>query len=124
MEIRTDIDTEESRKNILLLQQERLLYLRQSSKCTIGKCYCYNNDNDCSNRKIFWRHIINCEDSLCKRKQCLSSRYVLYHYLKCKNLECDLCSPVREKIKNKIQSEMKEGSFQILYNVAKAILND
>ena len=42
---------------------------------------------------------MSCKDQECKVLHCVSSRYVLSHYSKCKEPTCPVCGPVREAIK-------------------------
>merc|ERR1711871_1526383 len=45
-----------------------------------------------------WEHIMNCKDQQCRKPHCVSSRYVLSHYSKCKETKCPVCGPVRDAI--------------------------
>eukprot|EP01033_Poteriospumella_lacustris_P009211 gene9211-6624_t len=42
---------------------------------------------------------MSCKDQDCKVPHCVSSRYVLSHYSKCKEPQCPVCGPVRDAIK-------------------------
>ena len=47
--------------------------------------------------KKLWKHMANCKNPKCTEPHCISSRYVLSHYRKCKK-DCEVCSPVRQAI--------------------------
>ena len=42
---------------------------------------------------------MTCKNQDCKTPHCVQSRYLLYHYSACKELNCPVCSPVRDAIK-------------------------
>lgn len=48
--------------------------------------------------KRLWKHIAECKDQQCQMAHCVSSRYVLSHYHRCKDPRCAVCGPVREAI--------------------------
>jgi hypothetical protein len=79
-------------------KRQRLLLLRHASKCTAENGTCETTPH-CADMKVLWKHIANCKDSYCKVRHCMSSRYVLSHYRRCKP-PCNICDPVREIIKN------------------------
>ena len=79
-------------------KRQRLLLLRHASKCTAEDGTCTITPH-CSEMKVLWKHIAACKDSYCKVRHCMSSRYVLSHYRRCKP-PCDICDPVKEIIKN------------------------
>ena len=79
-------------------KRQRLLLLRHASKCTAGSGRCTVTPH-CAEMKVLWKHIANCKDSYCKVRHCMSSRYVLSHYRRCKP-PCNICDPVKEIIKN------------------------
>ena len=74
-------------------KRQRLLLLRHASKCTAppGKC---TQTPHCAEMKILWKHIASCKESQCTVRHCMSSRYVLSHYRRCKG-PCNICDPVR-----------------------------
>ena len=76
---------------------DNLLLLRHASKCKNedGKC---TITPYCGEMKKLWKHIANCKDSNCKVEHCMSSRYVLSHYRRCKD-PCSICGHVREIIR-------------------------
>ena len=58
--------------------------------------------------KVLWKHIANCKESQCTVRHCMSSRYVLSHYRRCKG-PCAICDPVRDAIdasKNGVNVDM------------------
>jgi len=79
-------------------KRQRLLLLRHASKCTAENGQCTITPH-CAEMKVLWKHIANCKDSYCKVRHCMSSRYVLSHYRRCKP-PCNICDPVKEIIKN------------------------
>ena len=79
-------------------KRQRLLLLRHASKCTAENGTCSITPH-CAEMKVLWKHIANCKDSYCKVRHCMSSRYVLSHYRRCKP-PCNICDPVKEIIKN------------------------
>jgi E1A/CREB-binding protein len=81
------------RKKTLKQQQQRLLLLRHSAKCKLaGNCAI---SAYCGEMKQCWQHMKSCQDSKCKVAHCLSSRFVMSHYVKCKKDLCPLCGPVK-----------------------------
>ena len=87
-------NTDEHRKAIMRQQQQRLLLLRHASKCQEkrGKC---KATALCAQMKELWQHIAQCKDQHCLHPHCVSSRYVLSHYHRCKQRNCEVCAPVR-----------------------------
>ena len=79
-------------------KRERLLLLRHASKCTAENGMCKVTSH-CAEMKALWKHIADCKDSYCKVRHCMSSRYLLSHYRRCKP-PCNVCDPVNEIIKN------------------------
>ena len=57
--------------------------------------------------KRLWRHIADCKDEQCQVPHCKSSRYVLSHYHRCKDLRCEVCGPVREAIQRNHEKAKK-----------------
>lgn len=86
--------TIEKKNRALKDQQQRLLLLRHASKCH------FNDEGQCSitpqcfQMKLLWDHLQNCRNNSCSYSHCMSSRYVLEHFSKCKNLRCPLCGPI------------------------------
>jgi len=79
-------------------KRQRLLLLRHASKCTAAPGTCQVTPH-CAEMKKLWKHIASCKDSYCKVRHCMSSRYVLSHYRRCKP-PCTICDPVKAIIKN------------------------
>ena len=71
------------RQQVLRHQQQRLLLLRHAAKCPHenGKCPVTPH---CAGMKRLWKHIADCKDQKCLVPHCVSSRYVLSHYHRCK----------------------------------------
>jgi len=89
------------------IKQQRLLLLRHASKCAYedGKCPITSN---CAQMKKLWKHIADCKQQRCTVPHCMSSRYVLSHYRKCKDQKCQSCEPVREAIRKQQQQQQQQ----------------
>lgn len=85
-------------KSRLRHKQQRLLLLRHASKCPYPEGQCPVTAM-CGGMKKLWRHISDCKDQTCAVQHCMSSRYVLSHYRRCKHEGCVACEPVREVIR-------------------------
>lgn len=106
---RSDSEAEEERKlHVLKQQQQRLLLLRHSSQCTHqGACPVTRH---CATMKQLWTHILVCRSQNCSTEFCISSRFVLAHYTRCRDSTCDICDPVRtiirvEAVRRRCQQE-------------------
>ena len=104
-------DREEWSKRIIHKQQ-RLLLLRHASKCTAeeGKCKVTPH---CHSMRLLWKHISNCSKKDCDVAHCISSRYVLMHYRKCKDAKCPSCQPVREAIRQGLENKVHGGDILV-----------
>ncbi len=88
-------------------KRQRLLLLRHASKCQAPPGQCKETPH-CAEMKVLWKHIANCKESQCTVRHCMSSRYVLSHYRRCKG-PCAICDPVRDAIdasKNGVNVDM------------------
>jgi hypothetical protein len=85
-------------------KRQRLLLLRHASKCNAPPGQCEQTPH-CADMKVLWKHIASCKESQCTVRHCMSSRYVLSHYRRCKG-PCNICDPVRDAIKNGVNSQM------------------
>jgi len=85
-------------------KRQRLLLLRHASKCSAPPGQCKQTPH-CAEMKVLWKHIASCKESQCTVRHCMSSRYVLSHYRRCKG-PCTICDPVRDAIKNGFSGEM------------------
>mgnify|MGYP002012308379 FL=1 len=72
--------------------------------------------------KRLWKHIAECKDQQCQMAHCVSSRYVLSHYHRCKDPRCAVCGPVREAIQRnhekaneRIDARMQEAVLHHRY---------
>ena len=77
---------------------DHLLLLCHSSKCEEedGKC---TVTSYCGEMKKLWKHMAQCKEyNECQVPHCLSSKYVLSHYRRCKG-PCSKCDPVKEAIR-------------------------
>lgn len=88
------------REEVLLQQQQRLLHLRHASKCVHVNDRCPQGVVCCQQMKDVWKHIPTCREPRCQFAHCVSSRYVLSHYHKCRDTTCDVCRPVRSIIRS------------------------
>jgi hypothetical protein len=88
-------------------KQQRLLLLRHASKCDAPEGTCEVTQH-CSEMKKLWHHISGCQKNDCDVLHCLSSRYVLIHYRKCKDARCAACAPVRDAIKRGQQDKKRK----------------
>jgi len=87
----------------------RLLLLRHAAKCANEDGHCTITPH-CPQMKRLWGHIVHCKDKKCKFPHCTSSRYILSHYRKCRNVGCLACGPVREIIQQaKSKNLQKSG---------------
>lgn len=77
-------------------KQQRLLLLRHASKCEAKDGECRTTPH-CVEMKKLWKHISDCQIQDCKYPHCLSSRYVLMHYRRCKDKYCQSCAPLRDR---------------------------
>lgn len=90
--------TDEEKKRCLEHQQNRLLLLYHASKCPIENCECPETPL-CAYMKQHWKHVSICKDkrSRCSVPHCVSSRVILSHFHKCKDVNCPTCIPLRKK---------------------------
>lgn len=104
---------EPTSKSRLRHKQQRLLLLRHASKCSYKDGQCPVTPL-CGGMKRLWKHISDCKDQKCKVQHCMSSRYVLSHYRRCKDTRCPACEPVREVIRRQAKAEVsnKAGAAQ------------
>ena len=69
--------------------------------------------------KRLWKHIAECKDQQCQMAHCVSSRYALSHYHRCKDPRCAVCGPVREAI----QRNHEKANERIDARMQEAILH-
>jgi len=93
-------------RQVLLQQQQRLLILRHASKCPVNPPHVCQSTPHCKQMKELWHHIAKCKDQHCQYAHCVSSRYVLSHYHRCNNPECEVCKPVKDAIQKQSNNEM------------------
>jgi TAZ zinc finger len=92
-------------------KQRRLLLLHHASRCAYKPGTCPVTPH-CSTMKRLWEHIDVCKNQSCTVQHCLSSRYILSHYRRCKDNHCPACGPVRENI----QKAAKQDRFKQIRN--------
>jgi len=80
-------------------KQQRLLLLHHSAKCPQKEDGSCTVTPHCALMKRLWRHIEGCKDNKCQFEHCVSSRYVLTHYRKCREANCQVCGPVRRVVR-------------------------
>jgi len=95
----------------ILYKQQRLLLLRHASLCTANEGECKRTAH-CSGMKRLWEHIKTCKEEECLFPHCISSRYVLGHYRKCKDQSCEICEPVRQSNRPKVNGYHPETDFK------------
>jgi E1A/CREB-binding protein len=100
-------DDSQSQMEKIRHKQQRLLLLRHASKCDAPDGTCEVTQH-CSEMKKLWHHISRCQKNDCDVMHCLSSRYVLIHYRKCKDARCAACAPVRDAIKRGHQDKKRK----------------
>merc|ERR1719183_1247549 len=61
-----------------------------------------------------------CKDQKCLVPHCVSSRYVLSHYHRCKDVRCPVCGPVREAIH---RSHEKQKQMQAMKQQGQPVAN-
>jgi len=82
-------------KDLLRLQQQRLLLLQHAAKCQQSDGECTVTPH-CAAMKKLWSHVKNCSLVKCPVAHCVSSRYVLGHWCSCTDAACRMCQPARE----------------------------
>ena len=102
------------RRKILKQQQQRLIILRHASKCPYpaGKCPVLKQ---CGSMKTHWNHIMKCKSQNCSTPHCASSRYLLSHYIDCKEETCPVCGPVKAAIQ---KAMAKKQSVDLLLHLS------
>jgi len=108
----TIISQLQQKKIILKKQQERILLLRHAANCPIDHDDHCPVTPVCGEMKKLWQHINKCSDTECQVSQCISSRYILSHYLSCIIDTCEICSPVRATKVNENNQERPSPRFK------------
>ena len=113
-------------------QKRRLNLLKRATLCPFGHhigCACPLNSRClevkrlCSHNQC--RDMINPKYSkkgdICLVGRCISSRFISSHFRRCTDLECEVCVPVREAIKqsteNKRQVVARHQNFPTIMNI-------
>jgi hypothetical protein len=93
-------------QQVLQHKQQRLLLLRHGVKChhEDGRCPVTRH---CAGMKRLWKHMVDCKKQECRVAHCLSSRYILSHYHRCKDVRCPICGPVRKVIHQQRLKQMQ-----------------
>jgi hypothetical protein len=92
--------------------QQRLLYLRHASICQLNNCHVINN---CNLTKSLWHHIVRCKSLNCNNSYCESSRNILNHFLKCNDILCTICMPVKQSIN--IENELNNKNKIVINQI-------
>lgn len=74
-------------------KRNRLLILRHITLCD------NKSHKGCLKMKNFCHHISQCHNKYCQVPDCVSSRYVISHYRRCKDMFCPVCAPTRDTLK-------------------------
>jgi E1A/CREB-binding protein len=82
------------RKQVLRHQQQRVVLLRHAAMCRHGDGPCPVTPH-CADMKQLWKHVAACENQKCSVPRCVSSRKVVCHYFRCKDVRCPMCGPIR-----------------------------
>ena len=92
---------------------QRLLLIRHCTKCSIRSIplppnmktadteYFCPVTSRCAEGKALCAHIKTCKIDDCTYKKCLTTRQVLGHYMNCRDVECEICGPVRSSDKRR-----------------------
>lgn len=83
-------------------KRQRLLLLCHAAKCQHSVLVPGSTcpvSRHCGHFKAIWEHIASCTNQDCETKHCLSSRYVISHYRRCRDAGCQVCIPVKEAIR-------------------------
>merc|ERR1712183_838561 len=94
-----DRDQCEDNERQIRHNQQHLLLLRHASKCKAPEGTCKTTPY-CDEMKKLWKHIFHCTRKECPAPHCMSSRAILSHYRRCKDLKCAACGPVRMIIRD------------------------
>lgn len=78
---------------VLRVNSEWILFLYHSPSCRAGAGCKYGEG--CSVGRALWAHILCCSDPLCRFRNCLKARSLLWHFWHCREVWCPLCAPVR-----------------------------
>lgn len=110
---------EDSQSELVRRKVQRLLLIRHCTKCsvrsiplplnvqTVDTGYFCPVTSHCAEGKALCAHIKACKLDDCTYKKCLTTREVLGHYIKCRDLECMICGPVRSRDKRR-RNQMKD----------------
>ena len=91
-------------------KRHRLLLLRHASQCTAENGTCIITSK-CAEMKVLWKHLARCNDNECRVPHCLSSRYILSHWRRCRS-PCNICGPVKKLIKNGVPVYSSESELE------------
>lgn len=79
-------------KNLVLLLHANMCEQRANVQC---------NSPHCKVMKELLRHMKLCrEGDACKRAHCKTSKFIIAHWRRCKLRTCDVCSPIRQALRN------------------------
>jgi E1A/CREB-binding protein len=79
-------------------KQQRLSLMYHSANCR-GDMGCKIKQH-CAKMKILLHHMAACQGSRCAVAHCATTSTIYNHYLKCKDINCPVCAPVRNIMRN------------------------
>eukprot|EP00250_Pteridium_aquilinum_P011855 c20351_g2_i1 orf=875-5692(+) len=105
--------SEHQRAQQYIRQQRWLLFLRHASKCVAPEGQCQQTPH-CHTARQLWAHIIKCIVRECQYPRCVPSRTLLKHHQNCKDPDCPVCVPVRQRLR------MQAGQSQAVHATSSA----
>jgi len=101
-------EEDDNEERIVRTKKKRLLLVRHASTCgsdgRIGRRCAIGPQ--CTAAKRLCLHIKTCTDGHCTYSNCLSTRYIITHYRKCKDIVCPVCVPVEISIQSSLRKEI------------------
>lgn len=102
-------------------KQKRLLLVRHATKCRLSlsssgsssttEDYCGRKKCpiplQCAKVKRLCAHIVTCKDDFCTFPHCVSTRYIISHHQRCKDMTCAVCIPVKKCIQKSNTRKME-----------------
>lgn len=92
------VNADSERAQQYVRQQRWLLFLRHASKCVAPEGQCLSTPH-CHTARQLWAHITKCNVRECQYPRCNASRNLLKHHQFCKDSQCPVCVPVRQKLR-------------------------
>lgn len=86
--------------DMITFLQQSLLILLHTRNCPTINLSLFSCDNPvCKYRKLIVQHVFTCQDRFCNIPRCNISRFLLTHWRKCFDIQCDLCNPVKKIVR-------------------------